>query len=312
MVIPLLLFCIGLLLLVKGADYFVEGGGGLAARFGVSPTTIGFTVIAFGTSLPEFVVSINAAASGNPEIALGNILGSNIANIALVLALCAAIKPRVICTCCVSPSPAKPGVIMHEISLMLIATAVFVLVAARGVIDIYAAVVLLVAFLFIIRFLLKNNRVDKEEITTHGKMDYLYTLGGLISVAIGSQLVLEGAVEIAEMFGIPSFVIGLSMVAVGTSLPELATSVVAIIKGSGGISVGNLLGSNIFNLLFVLGCGGLVAPIPIPGLNDVFIVGLFSLAVIPLFMGKELLTRVWALCLLGGYAVYMALLFGIF
>lgn len=302
MMLSLLLFVIGLALLIKGADLFVDGGGGLAARFGVSTTTIGFTVIAFGTSLPEFVVSVNAIATGNAEIGLGNVVGSNIANLGLVLALCAVIMPAVV------GERYGQAPLRHETRLMLAATAVFALLCLRGTLDPISGIVSLLVFVLILNSLWRSGQTENEPIVSHGWRDYLETAGGLIAVIIGAQLVLDGAVAIAAAFGIPAYIIGLSMVAVGTSLPELVTSVVAILKGSGGISVGNILGSNIFNLLFVMGCGTLIRPVPIPDLYNIAVMVAFSLAVIPLVWGYGRLIRGWAALMLVGYAAYICML----
>ncbi|MDD3112123.1 MAG: calcium/sodium antiporter [Methanofollis liminatans] len=302
MILEVILFLAGIALLIKGADLFVGGGGGLAARFGVSPAIIGFTVIAFGTSLPEFVVSINAVIVNDAGIALGNVLGSNIANIALVLALCAFIRPAL-----VSGGMAN----LRETALMLAATGVFCLCALRGVLDLPAGIVMLATFAVILAVLARGGGVtDGGGIRSHGRRDILLTVGGLAAVVIGSQLVIDGAVAIAGFFQIPTFVIGLSIVAVGTSLPELATSLVAIMKGEDAISVGNLLGSNIFNLLFVMGIGALIRPVPVANLTDTLIVAAFSVAVIPLFLGSDRWTRLWAVGLMAAYAVYIAFIFG--
>lgn len=302
MILEVILFLAGIALLIKGADLFVGGGGGLAARFGVSPAIIGFTVIAFGTSLPEFVVSVNAVIANDAGIALGNVLGSNIANIALVLALCAFIRPAL-----VSGGMAN----LRETALMLAATGVFCLCALRGVLDLPAGIVMLATFAVILAVLARGGGVtDGSGIRSHGRRDILLTIGGLAAVVIGSQLVIDGAVAIAGFFQIPTMVIGLSIVAVGTSLPELATSLVAIMKGEDAISVGNLLGSNIFNLLFVMGIGALIRPVPVANLTDTLIVAAFSVAVIPLFLGSDRWTRLWAVGLMAAYAVYIAFIFG--
>jgi len=305
MILPILLFIVGLALLIKGADYFVEGGGGLAARYGVPSAVIGFTIIAFGTSLPEFVVSINAIITDNPDVALGNILGSNIANIALVLALCAMISPAVI-----SRAEGEKSKVYTETMLMLAATGVFAVLCLNTVIGLFDGIILLATFGIILYIIYR--RIAKEpgsRIETHGNLDWGYTAGGLVAVIIGSQFVLDGAVAIATALGIPAYVIGMSMVAVGTSLPELATSLVAILKGDAGISAGNLLGSNIFNLLAVLGVGALIRPIAIPHFSDIIILVLFSLAVIPLIKGSPRVTRAWGLVLLVAYTAYMVFLF---
>jgi cation:H+ antiporter len=304
MIITILIFIAGLLFLVKGADYFVDGGGGLAARYGVSPTTIGLTVIAFGTSLPEFGVSINALLSGDQGIATGNILGSNIANIALVLALCALIKPAVI-----HETIKEKGALGNDAYLMVAATIIFATFALLGTISFIGGIIFLSAFVGIMIYLWKSGAVEKEKVESHGKMDYLFIVGGLAGVVIGSQLLLNSSVSIAEFFGIPSFVIGMSMVAIGTSLPELMTSLMAIIKNQGGISIGNLFGSNIFNLLFVLGIGALLTPVIIPSYLDVLIMCGFTAGGLILFAGNEKFTRSWAVVLLAGYFIYMAYLF---
>ncbi|MBN2734485.1 MAG: calcium/sodium antiporter [Methanomicrobiaceae archaeon] len=304
MIITILIFIAGLLFLVKGADYFVEGGGGLAARYGVSPTTIGLTVIAFGTSLPEFGVSINALLSGDQGIATGNILGSNIANIALVLALCALIKPAAI-----HETIKEKCFLGNDAYLMVAATIIFASFALLGTISLIGGIIFLFAFAAIMIYLWKSGAVEEEKVESHGKMDYLLIVGGLLGVVIGSQLLLSSSVSIAEYLGIPSFVIGMSMVAVGTSLPELMTSLVAIIKNQGGISIGNLFGSNIFNLLFVMGIGAVLTPVIIPSYSDVLIMCGFTAGGLVLFCRGEKFTRIWAVVLLTGYFVYMAYLF---
>ena len=304
MIVTILLFIAGLLFLIKGADYFVEGGGGLASRYGVSPTTIGLTVIAFGTSLPEFGVSINAILSGDQGIALGNVLGSNIANIALVLAICAIIKPAII-----HDSIREKGCLGTDAYLMLAATVIFAIFALFGTLNFVSGIFFLFFFVIILVYLWKSGNVEEERIESHGNKDFLFIVLGLLGVVIGSQLLLNSAVSIAEIMGIPSFIIGMSMVAVGTSLPELVTSLMAIIKGQGGISIGNLFGSNIFNLLFVMGVGSVLRPVEIPVYSDVLIMCGFTVAGLILFCRKEKFTRAWAVVLLVAYFVYMGSLF---
>ncbi|RXE57004.1 conjugal transfer protein TraR [Methanoculleus taiwanensis] len=305
MIVTVIIFCIGLALLVKGADAFVAGGGGLAIRHRVSPALIGFTIIAFGTSLPELVVSFNAAATGNGAIALGNVLGSNVANIALVLALCTLIKPEMM----LATPQSRAGLIRHT-GLMLIATVVFAVLALRGVLDALSALVLLAVFAGTLVILWRERKEEEgEAIETHGKRDILFIALGLAAVVIGSQLVLMGALDIAAAFGIPAFVVGMSMVAFGTSLPELATSLIAAVRNQGAISVGNILGSNIFNLLLVLGLSALVTPIAVGSFTDVLIVILFSAGILPLILGSRRTIRAWSLVLLAGYVTYIAWLF---
>lgn len=307
MILTAIIFIIGIILLVKGADLFVGGGSGLALRHSISPALIGFTIIAFGTSLPELVVSTNAAATGNTAIALGNVLGSNIANIALILALCTLIRPDMISALGAS----HPTLVRHTV-MMLVATGVFALLATLGTLDALAGVIFLVLFVVILVILWREQREEGAvHIKSHGWADALYIGLGLLAVVIGARLVVESAVAIAEGFGIPAFVIGLSVVAIGTSLPELATSLVAAIRGEGAISVGNILGSNIFNLLLVLGISLLLAPVAIGSPVDIIALILFSVAVLPLLFARPSVVRGWSVLLLVGYAVYIAWSFGV-
>ncbi len=302
MIVTFIIFVVGTALLVKGADLFVGGGSGLAFRYSISPALIGSTIIAFGTSLPELVVSTNAAVTGNSGIALGNVIGSNIANIALVLALCTFIRPGMIA----ASGTSRSALTRHTV-LMLVATAAFALLAARGTLDALAGAVFLVLFAGILFVLLREGREEGDvEIESRGWADALYIGLGIVAVVIGAQLVVDSAVTLAEVFGIPAFVIGVSVVAVGTSLPELATSVVAAIRGEGAISIGNILGSNIFNLLLVLGISLLLAPAAVGSMFDIIVVVLFSVAILPLLFARPSVVRGWSALLLLGYAAYIA------
>ncbi|MHC1630079.1 MAG: sodium:calcium antiporter, partial [Methanoculleaceae archaeon] len=272
---------------------------------GVSPTTIGITVLAFGTSLPEFVVSINAVVIGDGAIALGNVLGSNIANIGLALALCALIRPAAV------RHEDVPGELRHQVILLLAATGVYGILILHGVIDLAVGLLFLLVFIYILRLLwLSGKKAGGTPVPVHDRLDYLYTIGGFAGVVIGSRLTLDSAVTIAEMLGISTYVIGLSMVAVGTSLPEVVTSVMAILKGKTGISVGNIVGSNIFNLLFVLGCGGIIRPIEVEELGISVMMGIFTLTVVPLFWCPERLSRAVAAAIFAGYILFVLSLFG--
>jgi cation:H+ antiporter len=304
-ILTIIAFLIGVVLLVKGADLFVAGGSGLAIRHSISPALIGFTIIAFGTSLPELVVSVNAAATGNTGITLGNVLGSNIANIALILALCTFIRPDIF-----AGSVRSRRTVNRHTFLMLAATAVFALLAVPGTLDARAGALMLLLFVFILVLLWRERQEEPgTRIQTHGRRDALFIALGLAAVVIGSQLVITNAITIADAFGIPAFVVGLTMVAVGTSLPELATSLVAIIRGEGAISVGNILGSNIFNLLLVLGISLLLAPVAIGSMVDVLIVVAFSAAILPLLFAPPSFVRAWSGLLLISYAAYITWLF---
>jgi len=305
-IVTVIIFIVGVALLVKGADLFVGGGSGLALRHSISPALIGSTIIAFGTSLPELVVSTNAAATGNSDIALGNVIGSNIANVALVLALCTFIQPGM-----VAASGTSRSALIRHTMLMLAATAAFALFALRGTLDIVAGTVFLLLFVGILFILLRERREEGEVvIRSHGWADALYIGLGLVAVIVGAQLVVDGAVTLAEAFGIPAFVIGVSVVAVGTSLPELATSIVAAVRDEGSISIGNILGSNIFNLLLVLGISLLLAPATVGSPIDIIVVVLFSVAILPLLFARPSVVRGWSALLLLGYVAYIAWSFG--
>ncbi len=303
MIVPLILFVIGLALLLKGASVAVRGAEGLALRLGVAPATIGLTVIAFGTSLPELVVTTEAFARGNSGIGFGNIVGSNIANIGLILGLIALFQPA---TCCTTPSRSS----LIRTSLMVLgATAVFVLFSLRGMLDTLSGIVFLGIFFAIFLSLWRSGPAPVPLLPEPSPYPLLLTGAGLAAVIIGAHLLLTGAVEIALAFGISPLVIGLSMVAIGTSLPELATSMVAAMKKSPGIAMGNILGSNIFNLLFVGGINSLGATILVPDPAILAVLCLFSLGLVPLLSGRPGITRIAGGVLLSGYILYITLLF---
>ncbi len=303
MIVPFVLFIIGLALLLKGASVAVRGAEGLATRFGVAPATIGFTVIAFGTSLPELVVSTEAFVRGDAGIGFGNIVGSNIANIGLVLGLIALLVPA---TCC---NVTSRSYVAKTIFIVLAATAVFILFSMRGVLDSLSGIVFLGIFIAILFSLWRSgpevDPVPDEQIP----YPLALTVGGLAAVILGAHLLLTGAGEIALAFDISSLVIGLSMVALGTSLPELATSVVAAMKKSPGVAMGNILGSNIFNLLFIGGINSLGHTTPVPVNGSLAALCLFSIGLIPFMIARPSFIRVFGGILVGGYIIYIAFLF---
>ncbi|MDD1706027.1 MAG: sodium:calcium antiporter, partial [Methanoregulaceae archaeon] len=305
MFLPLALFAIGLILLVKGADFAVRGAESLAVKIGVSPTTIGLTVVAFGTSLPELVVSTEAFRRGDYAIGTGNVVGSNIVNIGLILALALFIMPA---ACSTAESRSR---LLINTVLTLGAASVFAIVSLRGYFDFITGIVFLLIFSGMLFLMWKPVPVANPPDTSHSRHPVLLTLAGLAMVILGAHLLLKGAVDIAEMLSVPPAVIGLSMVAVGTSLPELATSFVAAMKRSPGIAVGNVLGSNIFNLLFIIGINSLFFTIPAPAQIDTIVMIGFSLAVFPFFIRSTLITRIWSGVLLGAYTLYILFLFGL-
>jgi cation:H+ antiporter len=299
------MFFIGLILLAIGGDFLVQGAESLAVRLGVSPTTIGLTVVAFGTSLPELVVSTEAFWLGNYAIGTGNVVGSNIVNIGLILALGYVIMPY---SGSVTESRSR---LLVTTLLTLGATLVFALLSLRGFFDVLSGIVFLVIFCGMIFLMWRSGERPDPPSDSHTRYPLILTVTGLVMVFLGAHLLLSGAVEIAEIFAVPPAVIGLSMVAVGTALPELATSVVALIKKSHGVAVGNILGSNIFNLLFIIGIDSLFFIIPAADPKDTLVMIGFSLAIFPFFIRNSRITRIWGGLLLGAYLLYILLLYGI-
>ena len=257
--IPHLIFLIGgFVLLMKGADYFVEGASMMASKFGIPQIVIGLTIVACGTSAPEAAVSISAAFKGTVGITIGNILGSNIMNILLILGL----------TAVVSKVPMKEGTVKVEIPFVI---AITVLMLGLGIFGgdlsrvdgVIFWLVFLGFFGYLIRLTKKDHVPDEDPLHEMGMIrTLLYTGGGLAAIIIGSDVTVDAATVIAQALNVSDRVIGLTVVAFGTSLPELVTSVTAALKGKADLAVGNIVGSNIFNILFVIGTVSIIHPIP--------------------------------------------------
>jgi cation:H+ antiporter len=256
----------GLVLLLVGGDILVRGAVSLSQCFGLPPLLIGLTVVAFGTSSPELVVCINAALAGAPELAIGNVVGSNIANILLVLGLPATIFP-IAC---------GPGSLRRDTVVMLLASIGFVLLAFGGNIERWHGLLMLAGLLGFLFWCYRSARsrgygddavsgIDEISGRPRGARSALgFVVVGLAGLVLGSELLVHGAVSIAADAGVSQAVIGLTVVALGTSLPELATSLVAAVRRHGDVAIGNVVGSNLFNLLGIMGITALVAPIPVP------------------------------------------------
>lgn len=258
--VTVLLLVLGLVLLVVGGDVLVRGAVGLAARLGVSPLLIGLTVVGFGTSTPELVTSLQAAFAGAPGLALGNVVGSNIANILLILAIAALIRPFAVGRAAFR----RDGVTM---ALVALAGSGLIAMDALGRVAGFGLVAGLFAYLFIAYRIDRRSigqRPEGATIPSEGLgLSLALALGGIVTTIIGARLLVGAATEIAMTLGVSDAVIGLTLVAVGTSLPELATSVMAALRGRGDLALGNVLGSNIYNILGVLGVTALVHPIPV-------------------------------------------------
>lgn len=249
-----LLFTVGLVMLFVGGESLVRGASSVARHFNLSPMLIGLTIVGFGTSAPELLVSLQAALEGKPEIAIGNVVGSNIANILLILGVSALIAPLII--------PARK--LWRDLAFMLGATFLFWGMLYTGEISrLYGAILFagLLVFLFV-AFKYGKVEVDEDQPVENQLKAWGFTIGGLIVLVIGARLLVDNAVIIAETFGVSQAVIGLTIVAVGTSLPELATSVIAAYRKQTEIAVGNIIGSNIFNIFSIIGITALITPIP--------------------------------------------------
>lgn len=298
-----LLFIIGFALLVKGADLLVDGAAAIAKRFRVSNIVIGLTIVAFGTSMPELTVNLFASIQGNTEIAIGNIIGSNIANILLILGIAAMIYPL---TC-------KKNTVRKEIPLSLLA-ALLVGVAANDVLIDHGTssaltrgdgLMLIAFFIIFMYYTFGIARSEESETETTEEVSVaprsttrsvLFILGGLVLLVVGGKWIVDGAVAIATMFGVSQSIIGLTIVAVGTSLPELATSAVAAYKKQSDIAIGNVVGSNIFNIFWILGLSAVIRPLPIQVTSnrDIAMAAIASLILfIALFIGKRHVIERW-------------------
>ncbi len=256
LVLQLVLLTVGFFMLVKGADVFVDGAAGIADKFGIPQLVIGLTIVAMGTSAPEAAVSITAALKGNADITIGNIVGSNILNVLIILGITAVI---------VAVSVQK-STVQYEIPFMLVITVLLAFFGyTNGHITFWEGVILWIAFLIYLTYLFimaKNNKEESEEIQKRPVwMLILFVIAGLILVVWGSDVTVDAATEIAKAAGLSQRFIGLTIVALGTSLPELVTSVSAARKGKADIAIGNIVGSNIFNILFVVGTTALITPV---------------------------------------------------
>ena len=293
-----------------GAEGLVRGASSLAIRLGISPLVVGLTVVAFATSSPELVVSIKAAIEGNPGIVVGNVVGSNICNIALILGVAAMI----------SPMNVKSQVIKREIPIMIIVSVILLFILLDDTITRVEGIFLVIGIITYIilgyKYSIKekdNIEVVKEFEESIPKSPYkiwqslIFMVVGLGLLVLGSNLFVDGAVAIAEKFGVSQAVIGLTIVALGTSLPELTTSIVASFKNENDIAIGNAVGSNVFNILSVLGISSLIRPIADTGITivDLSIMMFFTILILPLSRSKFTLRRWEGALLFCGYIAYM-------
>jgi cation:H+ antiporter len=312
----ILSFALGLVALVAGAELLVRGASRLALSFGISPLVVGLTVVAFGTSAPELAVSVQSAWAGQVDIAIGNVVGSNIFNVLLILGVSALITPLLV----------SQQVIRQEVPVMIAVSLLLWALAADGGIGRWDGVLLfalIVAYtVLVIRQSRRETKAIREEYDeafaierggwdAHWGIQVLLILGGLALLVQGSRWLVEAAIDFARFLGVSELVIGLTIVAAGTSLPEVATSILAAIRGERDIAVGNVVGSNIFNVLSVLGASAVVAPTTLavsPSVLafDIPVMVAVAVACLPVFFTGSLIARWEGLLFLAYYVAYTA------
>ncbi len=308
MITSLTLLILSLVALYIGAGWLVQGSSALALKAKISPLVIGLTIVAFGTSAPELVVSLNATLKGEGEIAIGNILGSNIFNIGIILGISATIYPL----------QAKKQLLRIDIPVMLIATILLTIFFWNGELGrmeggfFLAGIILYTIFsLYYSRKHGEEPNLELEEQPRHWAFDTLEIVGGLVVLIFASHLLVENATSIAREVGLSEAVIGLTIIAAGTSMPELATTIVAASKGKTDIAIGNIVGSNLFNILAIAGSCSLVQPIVAKNVNyiDLLVMLAISLLLLPLVKSGQKITRTEGLVLVIVYVIYVFWLF---
>lgn len=310
---------LGVVLLTGGGEALIRGSLGAARRLGISPLLSGLLIVGFGTSAPELVVSVDTALNGRPDIAVGNVVGSNIGNILLILGVCALIAPLAV----------KPLALRRDAVTVVAASILFLVLVGGSAVGRADAAIFFMALVAYLLWAYWTERIhagpsaelhkaEAEEVSTvprSGLWIVTAVILGLLLLIGGSQVLLTGAVGIAEYYGVSEAVIGLTLVAVGTSLPELSISVLAAIRRHADVAVGNILGSNIFNLLGILGISALLQPLPVPvrilQFDQWVMLGTSLLLLLFLYTGRSL-SRLEGGILLTGYGIYVGLSFALF
>ncbi len=316
MLLQIILFFIGLAGLYFGAEWLVKGASRFARSFNIRPIVIGLTIVAFGTSTPELVTSIMAGINHLNDIAIGNIVGSNIANIGLILGLTAIVQPLKV----------DMKLISREMPIVIGLSLLLYFMGWDSVLSRREGIILMVGILaytvYVYRAALRESKSVEKEFLEYEesigvtrdnlKKDIVWIIVGLGALIGGAYLLVHSAVYIARVVGISELVIGLTIIAVGTSLPELATSMVATIRKESDISVGNVLGSNIFNILAILGIASIIQPLQINTASlriDMPVMLLFGIVLVPIITWKFMITRIQGFLLLTGYSIYILWLF---
>lgn len=302
----------GLALVLVGAHILTEGSAAVAEKFGVSEFVIGLTIVAVGTSMPEFVVSSAAAVQGSCDMAIGNVVGSNIFNVFLILGLCAL----------VSPLPFTRNNIRFDIPLVFIASMLLLVVASDtllglGEVNLIGRIegaLMFLCYIALITWSVRSSKQDKQEVAAEPRMKMrvavLAILGGLVALVVGSRLFVNGASSVARSLGVSDALIAITLVACGTSLPELASSLVSVAKGQKGMALGNVLGSNLFNILFILGGCSMITPLTLGDITIIDIAMVVMSAVIPFIFAFTLkgrnLNRIEGAAMVAIYVGYVA------
>lgn len=306
-----LFLALGFVLLYAGGESLVRGSGSVALRAGLSPFIIGMTIVAFATSAPELAVSLQAAISGVDDVAIGNVVGSNICNIGLILGICALIRPAEI----------QMRILRMDIPWLIFVSALLVAFLNDGRISRPAGAVFLFGLGVFLYWNIQVGRREQEEERVRSEfegmvpakhaaawLDWLLIGGGFVALVLGGAAFVRGGIGLAQALGVSSALIGLTIVALGTSLPELATSIVASIKGDADIAVGNIIGSNFFNILGILGITAVFFPLERGGITmaDLGVMFAFALVLLPLVMLRRRIGRPEGLVLVAGYVAYMS------
>jgi len=300
-------FIIGILFLYKGSDILVDGTSKTAIKLGISSLIISVVVVGFGTSAPEFAISVGAAIQNQPDISLGNIVGSCIANLLLVLGIGAIINPIKI----------KKGVLKREYPIVINTTIVLFVFSIIGLLDkfhIVGGVIFLILSIVIIIYFIKRGKEEQIECEVNDRKgiwkNILFIILGIVGVVAGAWLLIDSSITIAEFFGIPSIVIALSMVAIGTSLPELVVSAMAAYRENDDIAIGNVVGSNIFNIFLILGFAALFIPLnAFVSLDHIIILLGITFVMIPIFYFGKTISRLKGVLLLIFYSCFIWYIF---
>ena len=316
MIIDIILLIVGLVLILGGANYLTDGAAAVARRFGMSDLMVGLTIVAFGTSAPELTISMMSAIDGNTGIAIGNVVGSNIFNTLIIIGAVAVARPIKI----------TGGIMSKEIPLVVLSAAALLAMGSSKwldgttpIISRVDGILLLLFFAIFMRYIFSQSKQKMPETSENSNetksvqmalwKSVIFIIGGLAALIYGGDLFVDKASAIASSLGVSDAIIGLTIVAMGTSLPVLASSLTAAIKGNSGIAIGNVIGSNIFNIFLVLGCSATIRPLPFGAISEIDLLVLFASCVLfwifGWFFGNRTINRAEGGLLVAGYIAYM-------